>query len=87
MANQTDFIDDEISEHSIRENVFYMTITASQMITDRKIPDVPRPILAAEVILLAEEFEREYGSEVVDGDTVKAIDKFAEEWLLKKFGN
>ena len=85
-TNGQDMIENEIAEYSVRENVAYITLAASALMQSKRIPDVPRPVLVAAIIQLAEDFDREFGSEAVGDDTVKAINKFAEEKLTEQFG-
>jgi len=86
-ANNHDSVADEIAVYSIMENIAYITLTASGLILSNRIPDVPRPVLVAAIIQLAEEFDRDFGSEAVGEDTVKEINKFADYKLTEKFGN
>ena len=89
MDNKTsgqDSISSEIAEYSIKENVAYISLAASALMQNKQIPDVPHPILVTTIIQIAEDFDREFGSEVVGDDTVKAINQFAEERLKEQFG-
>jgi len=79
-------IDEEIAEYSIRENVAYMALAAGRLLTSNRIPDMPLPELVAVLIQLAEEFDRENGSEMVGVNTVEAISRYAEEKLFERFG-
>jgi hypothetical protein len=79
-------IDDEIAEYSIKENVGYMALVASRLIFQDKIRDIPLPELVTNIIQIAEDFDMEYGSEMVGDDTVNAINKFTEQRLLEQFG-
>jgi len=81
-----DAVGDEIAMYSIMENIAYMTLFAGQMMSDKKISDVPQPILVADIIKIAEEFDNEHGTEMVGQDTAKALKQFTEEKLLELYG-
>jgi len=79
-----DRIDKEITEYSIRENVFYITRVAARLEINRKLRDISRIELMPVVIQLAERFEFEFGESAAD--PVKALEAFAEKELLAQFG-
>jgi len=79
-------VDDEIAEYSMNENVGYMSLVAGRLLNNKKIHDVPLPELVTYIIQLAEEFDMEHGTDMVGGDTVAAINQFAEQRLVEKFG-
>jgi len=85
-AAVSDEKDDEIAEYSERTNIAYMSLVAGRLLVSNKIPDAPLPELIAFLLQLAEEFEMEYGSELVGGNTVKAISEFAEAKLIERYG-
>ena len=80
-----DMVDDEIAMYSVMENIAYIAWLADKMIATKTITDVPRPKLVAAVIQIADEFDREHGSDFSGGDTVKTIEQYAEQMLLEKF--
>ena len=55
-------------------------------LVSKKIPDAPLPELIAVLIQLAEDFDMEFGSEMVGDNTVKAISEFAEAKLIERYG-
>ena len=85
-AAVSDAVDDEIAAYSVMENTVYMTWVAGRLLINKVIPDVPRPVLVPAIIQIAEAFDLEHGSDMVSDDTVKAINQYAEEKLIERFG-
>ena len=83
-ASAADRVDKEITEYSIRENVFYITRVVSRLENNQKLKDIPRVKLMSVVIQLAERFEFEFGKSATD--PVKELETFAEKELLALFG-
>ena len=81
-----DTIGDEIAVYSIMENIGYMMLVASRMMSEKQIPNIPHPKLIAFIIQIAEEFDLTYGSEKVGDDTAKSLQNFAEQKLTEQYG-
>jgi hypothetical protein len=81
-VNAENAIDTEINEYSIRENVFFITRVAVQLTLNHIIPEIPEVLLMAEVIALAERFEREHGG-VENPDSIEVLKVFAEKELTQ----
>ena len=86
MNKDSTFTADEISDYSIKENIYFITKKALELQYAGKLQKVPDAKLMSTVIYLAEQFEAEIGDKV-QGDPYKAIAAFAEQALIAEFGS